>query len=154
MRRRRMILALAVVAMPAVLLAADDNRVGTWKYNAAKSKFDPGPAYKSRNVKVEAAGEGIKVAVEGVMADGKADAYSYTVNYDGKDYPITGSALADTIAYKKIDENTIEGTSKKGGQVVVSTTVVVAKDGKTMTVTTKGKSDKGPFTNVVVYDRQ
>jgi len=154
MRRRRMILALAVVAMPAVLLAADDNRVGTWKYNAAKSKFDPGPAYKSRNVKVEAAGEGIKVAVEGVMADGKADAYSYTVNYDGKDYPITGSAFADTIAYKKIDENTIEGTSKKGGQVVVSTTVVVAKDGKTMTVTTKGKSDKGPFTNVVVYDRQ
>ena len=154
MRRRRMILALAVVAMPAVLLAADDNRVGTWKYNAAKSKFDPGPAYKSRNVKVEAAGEGIKVAVEGVMADGKADAYSYTVNYDGKDYPITGSALADTIAYKKIDENTIEGTSKKGGQAVVSTTVVVAKDGKTMTVTTKGKSDKGPFTNVVIYDRQ
>lgn len=153
MRRRRMILALAVVAMPAVLLAAD-NRVGTWKYNAAKSKFDPGPAFKSRTVKVEEAGEGIKVAVEGVMADGKADAYSYTVNYDGKDYPIAGSALADTIAYKKIDENTIEGTSKKGGQVVVSTTVVVAKDGKTMTVTTKGKSDKGPFTNVVVYDRQ
>ena len=42
-------------------------------------------------MKVEAAGEGIKVAVDGVMADGKADAYSYTVSHDGKDYPITGS---------------------------------------------------------------
>lgn len=154
MRRRRMILALAVVAMPAVLLAAD-NRVGTWKYNEAKSKFDPGPApYKTRNVKVEAAGDGIKVAVDGVGADGKAQAYSYTAQYDGKDYPVTGSPPFDAVAYKKIDDNTVEGTNKKAGQVVSTVSIVVAKDGKTMSVTTKGKNEKGPFNNVAVYDRQ
>jgi hypothetical protein len=134
---------------------AADIRVGTWKYNEAKSKFDPGPAtYKSRTVKVEAAGEGLKVAVEGVATDGKAQAYSYTFNYDGKDYPVTGSPLFDAVAVKKIDDHTTEGTNKKGGQVVSTATNVIAKDGKTMTVTTKGKNDKGPFTNVVVFDKQ
>jgi hypothetical protein len=149
-----MFVALAVAVLPAGLQAAD-NRVGTWKYNEAKSKFDPGPApYKSRNVKVEAAGEGIKVSVEGVAADGKPQAYSYTVNYDGKDYPVTGSPLFDTVSAKRADDLTVEGTNKKGGQVVSTSTNVLTKDGKTMTVTTKGKNDKGPFTNAVVFDRQ
>ena len=58
MRRHMMLLALIALVAPTCLLAADA-RVGTWKFNAAKSKFEPGPAYKSRTVKVEAAGEGI-----------------------------------------------------------------------------------------------
>lgn len=153
MRRHVMILALGALVVPAILLAADA-RVGTWKFNAAKSKFDPGPAYKSRTVKIDAVGEGVKVAVDGVSGDGKPHSYSYTVNYDGKDYPVTGNPLADTIAYKKVDDNTTEATTKKGGQVNQTITIVVAKDGKTMTVTAKGKNDKGPFTNAAVYDRQ
>jgi hypothetical protein len=152
--KKLLLVALAVMVAPALLQAAD-NRAGTWKYNEAKSKFDPGPSpYKSRTVKVEAAGEGIKVAVEGVGADGKPQAYSYTANYDGKDYPVTGTPLFDAISYKKIDDNTVEGTNKKGGQVVSTVSIVVAKDGKSMSVTTKGKNDKGPFTNVVVFDKQ
>ena len=153
MRRHLMILALGALVVPTVLLAADA-RVGTWKFNAAKSKFKPGPAYKSRTVKIEAAGEGVKVAIDGVLGDGKAQSYSYTVNYDGKDYPVTGNPAADTIAYKKVDDSTIEATTKKGGQVTATVTIVLAKDGKSMTVTSKGKDDKGPFTNVALYDRQ
>jgi len=154
MKRRQLFAMLAVLAVPAVLLAAD-SRVGTWKYNAAKSKFDPpSGAYKSRTAKVEAAGEGIKVAVEGVGSDDKPQAYSYNVNYDGKDYPVTGIPMYDAVAYKKVDENTLEGTNKKGGQVVSTVTIAVSKDGKTMTVTSKGKTDKGAFNNVVVYDKQ
>jgi hypothetical protein len=148
-----MMTALVALVAPTFLWAADA-RVGTWKFNPAQSKFEPGPAYKSRTVKVEAAGEGIKVSVDGVSADGKAHAYAYTAQYDGKDYPVTGNPDADAISYKKIDDNTAEATTKKGGQVTASLTIAVAKDGKTMTVTAKGKSDKGPFTNVAVYDKQ
>ena len=153
MKRRLMILALGALIVPTVLLAADA-RIGTWKFNAAKSKFEPGPAYKSRTVKIEAAGEGIKAAIDGVSGDGKAHSYSYTVNYDGKDYPVTGNPDADTIAYKKIDDNTTEATTKKGGQVNQTIAIVVAKDGKTMTVTVKGTNAKGAFTNVAAYDKQ
>lgn len=153
MRKHLTMLAMLALVAPTVLLAADA-RVGTWKFNPAKSKFDPGPAYKSRTVKVEAAGEGIKVAIDSVSADGKAVAYSYTAQYDGKDYPVTGNPDADMIAYKKIDDNNSEATTKKGGKVAQNITIAIAKDGKTMTVTAKGKNDKGPFTNVAVYDRQ
>jgi hypothetical protein len=152
--RRQFMMALGVLLVPALLLAADA-RVGSWKFNPAKSKFEPGPAYKSRTVKIDPAGEGIKVAVDGVSGDGKAHAYSYTVQYDGKDYPVTGNPAADMIAYKKIDDSTVEATTKKGGQVTGTVSIVLAKDGKSLTVTSKGKDDKGvAYNNVAVYDRQ
>lgn len=154
MRRSLVILALAALATTSTLWAANAS-IGTWKYNAGKSKFSPGPAYKSRTVKVEAHGEGIKVTVDGVSGDGSKHGYSYTANFDGKDNAVTGSPMIDTIAYKKIDDNTFEGTSKKAGKVVSNVKIVVAKDGKTMTVTVKGKNAKGEaMSDMVVYDRQ
>ena len=154
MRRSLVILTLAALATTSTLLAANTS-VGTWKYNAAKSKFTPGPGYKSRTVKVEAQGEGIKVTVDGVSGDGSKHAYSYTANYDGKDNPVTGSPVIDTIAYKRIDENTVEATTKKAGKVAANIKIVVAKDGKSMTVSSKGKNAKGEATSSeVVYDRQ
>jgi hypothetical protein len=154
MRRSLVILALAALATTSTLLAANTS-VGTWKYNAAKSKFDSGPPYKSRTVKVEAHGEGIKVTVDGVSGDGSKHGYSYSANYDGKDNPITGNPMIDTIAYKRIDDNTVEATTKKGGKVAGNVRIVVAKDGKSMTVTVKGKNAKGEaFSDVVLYDRQ
>ena len=154
MRRHLVTLVLASLVMSLTLLAANTS-VGTWKYDAAKSKFTPGPAYKSRTVQVEAHGEGIKVTVDGVSGDDTKHAYSYTANYDGKDNPVTGNPAADTIAYKRIDDNTVEATTKKGGKVSANIKIVVSKDGKNMTVTSKGKNEKGEaFTNVAVYDRQ
>ncbi|MSO24224.1 MAG: hypothetical protein EXQ58_13485 [Acidobacteria bacterium] len=63
-------------------------------------------------MKVEAHGEGIKVTVDGVSGDGSEHAYSYSANYDGKDNPVTGNPLADTIAYKRIDDNTVSMLSR------------------------------------------
>jgi hypothetical protein len=152
MRRSLAILALATTT--STLWAANAS-IGTWKYNAVKSKFSPGPPYKSRTVKVEAHGDGIKVALEAVSGDGSKHGYSYTANFDEKDYPVTGSPMIDTVAYKKIDDSTFEGTSKKAGKVVSNVKIVVAKDGKTMTVTVKGTNAKGEATSdTVVYDRQ
>ena len=154
MRKSLVILVLAALASTSTLLAANAS-IGTWKYNAATSKFSPGPPYKSRTVKVEAHGEGIKVTVEGVSGDGSKHGYSYTANFDGKDNPVTGSPMIDAVAYKKIDDNTFEGTSKKAGKVVGSVKIVVAKDGKSMTVSVKGKNAKGePTSDVLAYDRQ
>jgi len=155
MRRNLVVLTLALLVIPVTLLASNTS-LGTWKYNAAKSKFDPGPPYKSRTVKVEPHGEGIKVTVDGVSGDGSKHAYSYTANYDGKDNPVSGNPMADTIAYKRIDDNTVEATTKKAGKVAANVRIVVAKDGKSMTVTAvKGKNAKGEaISDVVFYDRQ
>jgi hypothetical protein len=133
----------------------DPRSLGTWKLNVAKSKFSPGPAPKSLTVKFEKAGQGVKLTTEGVGADGKPSATSYTANYDGKDYPLTGSPIADTVALRKVDANTVERTDKKAGKVVQTLTRVIAKDGKSFTVTVKGTTPKGePVNNVLLFDKQ
>jgi ABC-type transport system substrate-binding protein len=143
-----------MLAVGAALWAADP-AAGTWKLDAAKSKFSPGPAPKSATVTYEETADGIKRSGETINADGTKTSFSYTAKYDGKDYPVTGSDTFDTISVKKINEHTVAATLKKSGKVVSTARRVVPKDGKTMTLTLNGTNAKGEkIHNVQVYDKQ
>ena len=134
---------------------ASNPRIGTWKLNVEKSKYSPGPAPQSETMKIEASGEGEKATTEGVNAAGTATRTQYTAQYDGKDYPMTGSQNADTVSLKRIDARTMERTDKKGEKVVATSTRVISEDGKTMTVTTKGTNAQGQASNnVTVWEKQ
>src|SRR5712691_4865610 len=134
---------------------ASDPRIGTWKLNVAKSKYSPGPAPQSQSLKVEAAGKGEKVTSEAVGADGKTTKAEYTANFDGKDYPITGNPNSDTVSLKRIDARTTERIDKKDGKVTLRLKRVVSTDGKTMTVTVKGKDAKGQdVNNTIMFEKQ
>jgi hypothetical protein len=160
----RLVTVAAVMILSAILsadvtnLSAQDKdpRVGTWKLNVANSKYNPGPAPQSQTLKIEASGKGEKVTSEVVGADGKRTTSTYTANFDGKDYPLSGSALgADKVSLKRIDARTTERTDKKDGKLIQTLSRVVSQDGKTMTVTGKGTNAEGkPFNNVVVFDKQ
>lgn len=137
------------------LWAAADPNIGTWKLNVAKSKYTPGPAPKSATITYEETADGIKRSGESVDADGKTTSFTYTAKYDGKDYPVTGSALFDSIAIKKVNDHTAAATLKKGGKQVGTARRVVSKDGKTMTLTLNGTDEKGMKTHsVAVYEKQ
>jgi formylglycine-generating enzyme required for sulfatase activity len=139
----------------AVAAAAADQHSGTWKMNPAKSKYSPGPAPTSTTLTVEADENGIKVNVEGTNADGTPLHVQYDAKFDGKDYPVTGVPYADTVSVKRIDASTIESSMKKAGQVVMTVTSKLSKDGKTRTSTFKGKDAQGhAVLNVVVSDKQ
>ena len=146
----------AVAAFTAGAWAQDSDAIaGTWKLNVAKSKFKPGPAPKSMTLKIEAAGKGVHLTSEGVGADDKPIATEYTANYDGKEYPLKGSPVADTVSLKRMGPRTVRRTDKKDGKVVQTLTRVIDKDGKSFTVTTKGKNAKGePVDNVTVFEKQ
>ena len=152
------IVAVTVLAIDIASLSAQDKdpRVGTWKLNVAKSKYDPGPAPQSQTLTVEAVGKGEKVTSEVVAADGKKSASTYTANFDGKDYPLTGSLLgADKVSLKRIDARTTERADKKDGKVIQTIKRVVSADGKTMTATAKGTNAEGkPLNNVAVFEKQ
>jgi hypothetical protein len=146
---------LAVGLALAVTAAAADQHSGTWKMNPEKSKYSPGPAPKGSTSKIEADEKGIKVEVEGTNADGSALHVQYEAKFDGKDYPISGLANADTVSVKRISPDTIESTLKKGNEVVMTVTSTVSKNGKTRTSTFKGKDPQGQdVNNVVVSDKQ
>lgn len=145
-----------LVCAAATTLRAQSTLVGTWKLNLAKSKYNSGQPPQSLTRTVESQGEKVKYTFEGVAADGKAIAYSFTVSYDGKDYPITGSGApggADTITIKRVNPSSCESVLKKAGQPVLTTTAKVSTDGKTTTLTQNPISGTGP-TNNLVFDKQ
>jgi hypothetical protein len=145
-------------AVSGPLMAQDNPFVGTWKLNAAKSKFTGVPAPKEMTREIVAADSGATYTFTGTDANGGAISYSFTTNYDGKDAAVSGSGMpggADTIALKRISAKKVEGTLKKGGAEVAKVTAVVSKDGKTSTVTSTGKSADGKsMSSVSVYDKQ
>ncbi len=103
----------------------------------------------------EAAGAGIKVTVDSVPADGPAIHYAYTANYDGKDVPVVGNPNADMAARTRVDATTTKLVNKKGGKVMSTVTIVTSADGKTLTITTKGKDAMGHnVDSVAVYEKQ
>src|SRR5688572_3914510 len=94
------------VAITAIGMFGADNSIGTWKRNVAESKSTP-PAtnpIKSLTIVNAASDGGINVTVTGERQDATPINSSYSVKYDGKEYPVTGAPW-DTVSMKQIDDN-------------------------------------------------
>jgi hypothetical protein len=104
--------------------------MGTWKLNEAKSKFSPG-ATKNNTVVYEAAGDSVKVTVDGVDGDGNPIHSEWTGKFDGKFYPVTGDPTSDTRSYRKINNHTLALTGKKDGKITLTGRIVVSANGRT-----------------------
>ena len=59
---------------------------------------------------------------------------SYDAKFDGKDYPIEGDPGHTMVSLKRIVNDTIEETDKRGGKVVGIAKMTVSADGKWITV--------------------
>jgi len=154
MKGRAVLLTLAVLFVGVTVCSADNPHMGTWKLNEAKSKISPG-ATKNNTVVYEAAGDSVKVTVDGVDGDGNPSHNEWTGKFDGKFYPVTGDPTSDTRSYRKINNHTLALTGKKDGKVTLTGRIVVSANGRTRTVTTTGTNAKGKrFSNRAVYDKQ
>lgn len=155
MKTRTIVLMMVLCILTlAVSFAAENPNMGTWKLNEAKSKFSPG-ATKNTTVVYEAAGDNVKVTTDGTSGDGKTVHTEWTGKFDGKDYPVTGSADTDSREYTQVNANTTTFANKKDGKVTLSGKIVVAADGKSRTVTVSGTDPSGKkITSTAVYDKQ
>src|ERR1700747_1152770 len=84
--------------MLSVAAKAADPQSGTWKFNAAKSLYQPGPAAKSITLTIWAEEKSVKIHSEGIDGEGKATKVDFTANFEGKVYPATGIAAGDMVA--------------------------------------------------------
>ena len=142
------------VMLPAALLA-DDLLNGTWELDSAASKFEPGPARKSDTRTYKVDGNNIHMIDKVVFADGKSINIEYTGAYDGKDYPVAGNPKVGMIAQERVDEYTAKTTTKRGGKITATSTRVISKDGKTMTITSTGTDEKGvAFNDTLVFHKK
>ena len=141
------------LAGSAICLAADV-QIGTWKLNEAKSKIPAGAA-KNLTVVYEVIVDKVKVTVDGVDADGRPTHTEWAGKYDGIFYPVVGDPTSDLRAYKRVNAHTLALSVKKDDKVTVTGTIVVAKDGKSRTVSTSGVNAKGEkISTTAVYDKQ
>lgn len=149
------LLGIGLSASPADGSRAGDPAVGTWELNLAKSKYYPGRPPKSETRTFEISGQGVRYIARGIDARGNGQLIRCTANYDGRDYPVSGSVLAETISLKRIDAFTVTFTQKKAGKVVVSGRRVISKDRRTMTVMAQGTNAAGqPFSDYLVFRRK
>ena len=66
--------------------------------------------------------------------DGSQTVVEVMARFDGSDYPVTGSPAADTIAYRRVSNNSISGTGKKDGVITLMETVTVTPENNTLTL--------------------
>ena len=101
------------------------------------------------------AGQDIKARAKGVDADGKPYASQWSIRYDGRDQTVSGNPDFDSVSFKRIDAYTTEFTQKKAGKVVSTGTRSFSKDGKIMTIASKGIDAAGkPFDDLSVFERR
>src|SRR5262245_3165593 len=144
----RINLAVLLVVAGTLLAQAQEPLLGSWKANATKSKYSPGPAPKSSTAKWEAFQGGVKLTVDLVPATGEAQHWECSGKFDGKDNPIKGNNPdADSMAFSKVDAHTYELVNKKDGKTTLTARIVVAADGKTRVTTQTGKNAQGQTVN-------
>ena len=143
MQTRLWKLVVGILAVSVALWAADPI-LGTWKLNLGKSEYGARPAPKSSTVRF-AAQEGGMIKYTADSIDGKSQSthMEWSAKLDGKEYPVTGSPLSDTVVGKRINTRTIEWTVKKEHKIVVTGKSVISRDGKTLTTVWSGTDEKG-----------
>jgi len=106
---------------------------GTWKLDLQRS--DIPTVTRSQILVIET--DGVLVTVREELVNDKGEALTISVEgkFDGKDYPVKGTPFADTVAYRLLDPQTIEGVAKKDGKVVVRETAVLSDAGDAVRVT-------------------
>lgn len=79
----------------------------------------------------------------------------YRASPDGKDHPVAGSIVADSISFQRLAPGTIEEVWKDAGRAALLVRRVVSPDGKTLTAYSTGTTSDGDrFENTYVYERR
>ncbi len=144
-----------LLAAPAVVLAQAEHITpftGTWKLNLEKSRFNPGPPFKSFTLTFKPDGTR---HLDLIGADGQALEASLPWS-DGKEVAVTAAGgMEGATATSRIRGRTFDDTWKQNGKVVEKVHGVVSSDGRTLTISIDGTDTQGrPLHNRVVFDRQ
>ena len=127
-----------------------DAFTGTWRFCAERSNA---PGLRSWVQRIEVAGDAIRVREEVESAAGARASVTIEARFDGTDYSVAGSSLADAIAYTRTDRQNISGVGKKNGRVTLRETIAV--HGDTMTLTFAIFAEEKEIANgVAVFEKE
>jgi len=92
---------------------------------------------------------------DGLSFEYPADKWHQDFKFDGKDYPLNGSRVTPgtTSSATRIDQRTIQQTSKSNGKVTSTDEWVVSADGRTLTDTHHVPGQKQPMI-LIFFEKQ
>jgi hypothetical protein len=145
-----------LILVATALLAQSDathsgSAAGRWKLNTQKSDFGKMPAPKSASLVVsEDSADKVKWQMTGVDAQGKKFSESYDGPADGTEHAITGSQMAQAVAYTRGADNTVEANVKMKDGSTAHETITMSDDNNTMTLkgTASGANGESNWTEV------
>jgi hypothetical protein len=114
--------------------------IGEWTQDFSKTRLRQGLV-----LKIEPDGR------DGVHFVGE---FSYTANFDGRDYPLKDSR-DDTVALALIDAHTVDSTYRRGDEIADRDRWIISADGQQMTLTTTGGLGTGErIKEILVFRKQ
>jgi hypothetical protein len=140
------------VVEPLTAVESEDAILGTWELVPEKSHFSPNATPPKEVRTYVKTSQGILATVTTTQPDGTMRSMAYPWRVDGKEYPVTGSPLLDTVILKQIDNLTAEATLKHGDVVLASERREFTADGKIMSIIVKDTtSAEHPVSSTAVY---
>ena len=75
--------------------------------------------------------------------------------FDGNDYQLIGSPVADTISATRVNESKTEYVWRKQGKVTLATKMIVSSDGKSLRIIRTGIGSLGRMADeLLMYEKQ
>jgi hypothetical protein len=143
------------MAAPQAGFAQSSPLIGTWKLNPAKSTYSPGAPLRSQTVTFQSEGQGLRMTVDTIDAQGKLTKTVGMILDDGKFHPVKGVSAYDASSFKIVNDSTTWCIRTKAGKVVQTLIIEVSADNKTLTVAIAGVTANGRYiNNVNVSDKQ
>jgi hypothetical protein len=132
-----------------------DPWVGTWKLDPGQSQFH-NPAPKDETVQVESVNQGpIRYTASGTDADGKPFLESFDGKSDGQAYPIAVNGReGGQVSYHQVSDHEYTAQGKMLDGTIMTETITLSPDGKTITIRSHGTSSQGAFDETVVLVKQ
>lgn len=107
--------------------------LGTWKLAKCESSRPDLPHPTSGITTFTQEEDAIHYSNEGVWSDGRTTKVSAVLQMDGNWYPITGSLLADSLSFRRLEDGSFEAKGKKNGIDVLTSRSTFSADRRTMT---------------------
>ena len=105
---------------------------GIWKLNLAKS--DIPLITKSQVLTIETDGFNLTMTEELTNDNDELLIISLTGSFDGNENEVKGTPFADTVSFRLLNQNSIEGIAKKDGRICVKEEAVLLEDRNTVNV--------------------
>ena len=119
---------------------------GVWKLNVGRSSFSGPPPYKRATRNIEPTERGIRIVDDLVRPRGGIVHLEWIGRFDGLDYPVQGTEVVLTNAYRCQDDRTCVLVQKLDGEIVLTARLAISSDGKVLT--TVDASQAASFTTV------